>query len=77
MTSTGPPGLIVTRAVALGKQPEATGLAALTIGNSCCFSCAAAFMPAKLTRAVAATTVVPIEPVSFIFILSKQCERRE
>src|SRR5262245_29096997 len=67
ITSTGPRGLIVTLAAALGRQPDATTFAARSIVNSSFFSCA--FIPVELTRRVAMTTLVPIDRNRFMFSL--------
>src|SRR3954465_14683703 len=66
ITSAAPPGLMVTVAVALGRQREATGLAARTMSNSCFLSLAAASVPAKAARTVAATSAAANEPDNFI-----------
>jgi len=72
MTSTVPPGLMLTVAAAFGRQPDATSLAPRCIGNSNFFSRAAALTPARPVRTVAATMLAPIEPGIFICVLSNR-----
>src|SRR5262249_30057098 len=67
ITSTAPRGLMRTVAVAFARQPDATGLAARTMLNSCLsLSLAAAGVLATPTRVAAATAAAPIPFTSFI-----------
>jgi hypothetical protein len=74
MTSTGPPGLIFTVAVAFGKHPELTSFAPRTMLKTT-FSFALAVMPEIAARIVVTTTVEPIDRNAFIISSEQRAQK--
>jgi hypothetical protein len=67
ITSTGPPGLMLTRAVAFGKHFDATNFAPRTMSKVSFFSLAYADPVTILVRRIAASAVVLIVLRDFIY----------